>query len=286
MGPAVAVQEPWREVGGIWVFVWELVRVGAARKARKNASAIAAGFMATSVTRELVVRGNFIPSLFGGEARADGLLEFVSAFGVVGIIANEHFAGEFFFRRDGADGGLEPGGKFFRGGGVRVREHDAEESGSEQIHGIGRAQIAADGAGDFSDERGGFFCIGDIGSDAYFHGQKRKSAFHRGGAAIFHGQAILKMIEIGDGVEQIGIGLVAEIDIALELGDELLLDAAEGALTIEQVGRDEKRKHAETEKGKTHRPLGGFFGVHKDQRVHQQCDAARENEHDDCGEDG
>ena len=196
--------------------------------------------MGTSVTRELVLRGDFIPSLFGGEARADGLLEFVGAFGVVGIIANEHFASKFFFRRDGADGGLESGGEFFRGGGVRVRENYAEESGSEQIHGIGRAQIAADGACDFSDERGGFFGVGDLGSNAYFYGQERKSAFHGGCAAIFHGQAILKMIEIGDGVEQIGIGLVTEIYIALELGDELLLDAAEGALAIEQVGRDEK----------------------------------------------
>lgn len=94
------------------------------------------------------------------------------------------------------------------------------------------------------------------------------------------------MIEIGNGVQQVGISLVAQIDIALKLGDELLLHAAESALAIEQVSRDEQRENAEAEKRETHRPLRGFIGVDENEWIHEQSDAARENKNDDRGKNG
>lgn len=181
MGPAVAVQEPWSEAAGVCVFVWAFAWLSvwaSAVKAIKSASAIIAGFMSASVVAELVLRGNFVPGLFGWQTRTDGLLQLVGALGVVGIIANEHFAREFFFRSDGADGGLKPLCKFSRGRGVGIGKNYAEESGSEQIHRIGRAEIAADGARDFSHQRGGFVCIGNVRGNANLDGQQRERAFH------------------------------------------------------------------------------------------------------------
>ena len=214
------------------------------------------------------------------------MFQLVGTFRVVWVSADEHFEGEFFFAGYLADYWLEFGGQFFRGGSVCVGEDHTEKARREQIHGIGGPEIAAYGAGDFSDQGGAFIGVSDAGRNAYFDGQNGQCMLHGGGAAILHGQTILEMIQIRDGMEQIGIGLMAQIDIALQLGDELLLYGTEGTLAIEQIGGDEQRQNAKAEERETHRPFCGLFAVDKYERIHEQGHPGGENKDDDGSQDG
>jgi hypothetical protein len=75
--------------------------------------------------------------------------------------------------------------------------------------------------------------------------------------------------------------LQAEFDIALELFQNLLLEFADGALAFEQIANEEKGEHAEAEEGDAEGPLVGGVGVNKDERVHEDGQAAGEHEDKD-----
>ena len=106
------------------------------------------------------------------------------------------------------------------------------------------------------------------------------------GAAILHGEAIPEMVDVRHGLEEVGAGLQAQLDIALELFEDLLLELAHGALTLEQIADEEKGERAETEKGDAQGPLVAEVRVDKDERVHKDGQATGQHEDEDGGHDG
>ena len=74
------------------------------------------------------------------------------------------------------------------------------------------------------------------------------------------------MIDVRHGVQQVSAGLQAQLDIALQLFEDLLLEFADCALAVEQIADEEKGERAESEEGDAESPLVGRVGVDEDHR--------------------
>ena len=94
------------------------------------------------------------------------------------------------------------------------------------------------------------------------------------------------MVDVRHGVKQVGAGLQAQFDIALELFENLLLELVDGALALEQVTDEEKSERAETEEGNAKSPFVGGVRVDKDERIHEDGQAAGQHEDENGRHDG
>jgi len=63
--------------------------------------------------------------------------------------------------------------------------------------------------------------------------------------------------------------LLAELDIAIEFEEDLLLELADGALAVEEIAGEEQGQHAKAKVGNAKSPFSRVFGMVKGRRVHK-----------------
>src|SRR5713226_9632981 len=223
--------------------------------------------------------------LFYREHGLHDVFELVGALHVFGIIVDASLEGAAVLGADALQLFLQTDGDALGVERIGFRENQAEKIGSEVIDGIGGAKLAGHGFGGVA-ESGGIVAGGGGGADFGADEQQSEIFLHGHGAAILHGEAIPEMVDVRHGLEQVGAGLQAQLDIALKLFQNLLLELADGALAFEQVTDEEKGERAEAKKGDAESPLVGDVWVDKDERVHEDGQAAGQHKDEDGGHDG
>ena len=93
------------------------------------------------------------------------------------------------------------------------------------------------------------------------------------------------MILVGHGLEQVHAGLMLQGDVAFQLGQNLFLEFADGALAFEQVADEEQGQRAKTEEGRAECVLVPY-GMEEHQRVHEHGHPRSLNENESGGENG
>src|SRR5258708_4298076 len=94
------------------------------------------------------------------------------------------------------------------------------------------------------------------------------------------------MIEVGHGLQQVHAGLMAQFDVAFQLGKQMLLQFAHRALVIEQIGDKKQRQNTETKKCNAQHPLVGLVGVQKHEGVHEKGKTAGKHQDEDDRQKG
>src|ERR1700731_1836939 len=150
--------------------------------------------------------------------------------------------------------------------GIGFRKHEAKNFRCEAIDRVGGAEFARHGFRGVT-EGGRAVGLGGSGTELGANQQQSEIFLHGHGAAIFHGKAIPEMVDVRHGMQQVGAGLQAQLDVALEFFENLLLELADSALALQQIADEEKGKGAEAEKGYTECPLIGGVGVDEDERI-------------------
>ncbi len=208
----------------------------------------------------------------------------MGALRVFGVIVDARLEGAAVLGADGLQFFLQADGYALGVERIGFGEDEAENFWGQAIDGIRGAELAGHGFGGVA-ERGGVVAVGG-GAKLGLDDKQGEIALHGHGAAILHGEAIPEMVDVRHGVEQVGAGLQAKFDIALELFEDLLLEFADGALAVEQIADEEKRERAESEEGDAKSPLVGRIGVDEDHRVHEDGEAAGQHEDEDGRDDG
>ena len=208
----------------------------------------------------------------------------MGALRVFGVIVDAGLEGAAVFGAHGLQFFLQAHGDALGVERIGLGENQAKNFWGEAIDGIARAQLAGHGFGGIA-ERGGIVAVGG-GAELGLDDEQGEIALHGHGAAILHGEAIPEMVDVRHGVKQVGTGLQAEFDIALELFENLRFELADGALALEQIADEEKGERAETEEGDAESPLVGGVGVDEDERVHEDGQSAGEHEDEDGRDDG
>ncbi len=148
---------------------------------------------------------------------------------MLGIIVDAGLEGAAMLGADALQLFLQTDGDALAVERVGFGENEAEKIGSEVINRIGGAKLARHCFGGIAERGGGVGGGAELGLDE----QQGEGTLHGHGAAIVHGEAVPEMIDVRHGLQQIGAGLQAQLDIALELFEDLLLELADGALTFE-----------------------------------------------------
>jgi hypothetical protein len=208
----------------------------------------------------------------------------VGALGVFGVVVDAGLEEAAVFCADGLQLFLQADGYALGVERIGFGEDESENFGGQAIDRIRGAKLAGHGFGGVA-ERGGVVAVGG-GAELGLDDQQGEIALHGHRAAILHGEAIPEMIDVRHGVEQVGAGLQAEFDIALELFENLLLELADGALALEQIADEKKRERAEAEERDAESPLVGGVWVDEDHRIHEYGEAAGQYEDEDGRDDG
>src|SRR5262249_41374957 len=111
----------------------------------------------------------------------------------------------------------------------------------------------------------------------HFEQNQRKCLLHGLCPAKFHGQTVPELAGVRHRAEQVHIGLVLQLDIALDFSQELLFQVAQCLLLVQQVADEEQRKATKAKIGYPGRQTVAH-GMPKTQGIHEAGQAARQHE--------
>ena len=110
---------------------------------------------------------------------------------------------------------LQPDGNALGIENIGFRKNQRKQIGPKAVDGVRWPQFAGHRFRGIAPGFGALILFCGPGRGLGLHEQERKGLLHGHRAAIFHGEAIPEMIQVGHGMQEVDAGLMLQVDVSL-----------------------------------------------------------------------